>query len=225
MESPIASRFYTFSSLNRLGFSASSHYLFVGKYPLVWPADDGQYGVGDEVCSLREAVAKIESSLAASPIEPFFGSATDYDVRLITESLARQGSALQPDLIRHGASASIWLIAGPRRCRVSATSVECFDRQKELCVICANVDDVVALARRFLENGVTAGELAGRSASSQAMCWIGSITRRLHENRHPRSHAADRAPALSAPRHRYAVRGTGSEPALTHARARRATHD
>ena len=112
------------------------------------------------VLDCREAVVKIEAALAASPIEPFFGSATDYDLRLITQSLARQGSALRPDLIQHGASASIWLIAGPRRCRVWATCVECFDRQKELCVICANVDDVVALARRFLENGVTAGELA-----------------------------------------------------------------
>ncbi len=164
MESRIASQFYTFSSLNHLCFSASSHYPFVGEYPVLGPTDaDGRYRVVDELCSLEEAVAKIESALGASQIEPFFGSGTDYEARLITESLARQGSTLRPNLVGHGSSASVWLIAGPRRCCVSENILECFGQHKELCVICANVDDVVALAIRFLDTGVDAGELAADS--------------------------------------------------------------
>jgi hypothetical protein len=164
MKSPIASQFYTFSSLHSLCFSASSHYPFVGRYPVVWPtADDGKYVVDDELCSLEQAVAKIESALQASEIEPFFGSGTDYEARLVTTSLARQGSTLRPDLIRKGAWASVWLIAGARRCRISANILECFGEDEELGVVCANVDDVVALAIQFLEKGVDADELAADS--------------------------------------------------------------
>ena len=161
-ESPIASRFYTVSSSHSLCFSASSHFPFVSEYPVVWPtAHCGKYVVGDELCSLDQAVAKIEAALSASSIEPFFGSGTDYEARLVNESLACQGSTLRSELIRKGAWASVWLIAGTRRCRLSGHIVECFvGEQEEVSVECANLDDVVALTILFLERGVDADELA-----------------------------------------------------------------
>lgn len=162
MESPIASRFYTYSSLYRLCFSPSSHYPFVASYPVIWPTgQDGKYIVDDELCSLEHAVAKIEAALEASQIEPFFGSGTEYEARLIGESLVRQGSTLRPELIRRGAWASVWLIVGARRCRLSESIVECFGPDdEELGVVCANLDDAVALAVRFVEKGVDIEQIA-----------------------------------------------------------------
>ena len=153
--SPIASRFYSFSSLNRLCFSASSHYPFVGQYPVVYPGPDGKYFVDDVPCSLRDAVARIESALAASSIEPFFGSATDYEATLLAESLGRHGSAIQPRIIRRGSSSDVWLIVPPRQCSVADTILECFGEGRKVCVICRCVDDIVALALRFLNDGAS----------------------------------------------------------------------
>jgi len=153
--SPIASRFYSFSSLNRLCFSASSHYPFVGQYPVVYPGPDGKYFVDDVPCSLQDAVARIESALAASSIEPFFGSATDYEATLLAESLGRHGSAIQPRIIRRGSSSDVWLIVPPRQCSVAETILECFGEGRKVCVICRCVDDIVALALRFLNDGAS----------------------------------------------------------------------
>ena len=51
--SPVASRFYTFLQLDRLCFSASSHYPWVGRYPPVW-SSGGRYCVGDVRCPLGD---------------------------------------------------------------------------------------------------------------------------------------------------------------------------
>jgi hypothetical protein len=87
--SPIATKFYSYSSLNRLCFSASSHYPWVDAgLPAVVRATDGSYVVLDasmagghsvdsvvkERCTLVRAAELIEQSLAASPLKPFFGS-------------------------------------------------------------------------------------------------------------------------------------------------------
>ena len=86
--SPIATRFYTYSSLSMLCFSASSHYPWADEdLPVVWLADaPGVYLVSEnrrrrdadanrapKRCDLRGAVQLIETMLAASPVAPFFG--------------------------------------------------------------------------------------------------------------------------------------------------------
>jgi hypothetical protein len=90
--SPLATRFYTYSSLHSLCFSASSHYPWADdRLPIVWPLEGGLYLVGDNArrrlddavarnafrCDLPRAVQLIEAMLAASPVAPFFGSASD----------------------------------------------------------------------------------------------------------------------------------------------------
>lgn len=159
-DSQIASRFYTFSSLNRLCFSASSHYPWVGNYPVVAPAGDGRYWVDQEHHSLEETVALVEAALAASPFEPFFGSATDIALRLVTESLLRRGSSVRAELIRRGQWSDVWLQSARRRCQVRLQSLTCFEERRWITMECASVDDVVNVALRFLEEGASFEELA-----------------------------------------------------------------
>jgi hypothetical protein len=55
--SPIATRFYSYSSLNRLCFSASSHYPWVDEgLPVVTPAAGRAYLIGTALCELDPAV-------------------------------------------------------------------------------------------------------------------------------------------------------------------------
>ncbi|HVE84170.1 MAG TPA: hypothetical protein VND93_15035 [Myxococcales bacterium] len=89
-ESPIATRFFCFSSLDRLCFSASSHYPWVREgLPIIQAAnggdayriqlepDDFLRPVGGPDYRLSEAVERIEAVLAAAPVQPFFGSRPD----------------------------------------------------------------------------------------------------------------------------------------------------
>jgi len=165
--SPIVSRFYTFSSLHRLCFSASSHYPWVGRYPVV-SSDDGanyylEYPKGAEgddqglsaACSLEETVARIETALAASPIEPFFGSEPDLEIRLVAESLNRLGSTLTAELVRRGMSSDVWLRRPPRRCRIDGSFLDCFGEGRRVDLRCGTRDEAVALALRFLDGSIT----------------------------------------------------------------------
>jgi hypothetical protein len=73
-ESPMATRFYCYSSLNRLCFSASSHYPWVDEgLPVVTPVN-GAYDVSGVRCGKDEAVRRVEAMLKASGLVPFFGS-------------------------------------------------------------------------------------------------------------------------------------------------------
>jgi hypothetical protein len=157
--SPIASRFYTFSSLNRLCFSASSHYPWVGEYPAVWTDDDGEYWLDDVRYSLEDAVAGIEASLSGSPIEPFFGSAPDFEIRLVAESVSRLGSPVEPEIVRRGMWSDVWLIRRPRRCRMGGRILDCYAEGKSFCLRCGTRDEAVDLALRFLDGSVTLDDL------------------------------------------------------------------
>lgn len=78
-ESAIATRFFTYSSLDRLCFSASSHYPWVSPgLPVVAPSKRSSCVVVDGVVlSIDEALAVIERRLAACPVSPFVGTADD----------------------------------------------------------------------------------------------------------------------------------------------------
>lgn len=159
-DSPIASRFYTFSSLNRLCFSASSHYPWTGSYPVVAPAADGRYWVDQEQHSLEETVALVESALAASPFEPFFGSADELAFRLATECLSRRASSVRAELIRSDQWSEVWLRSARGQCRVNLTSLTCVEESRHITVECASFEDVVELALRFLEEGASFEDVA-----------------------------------------------------------------
>ena len=155
------SRFYSFSSLNRLCFSASSHYPWVGDYPVVAPTGvEGIYYVDDVRCDLEEAVRRIENALAASPIEPFFGSAPDHDLASVVEAFARSGSKLLPQTIQRQAWTVIEVALGARLCRFHDTAVTCIEGAAQWHGPIRTFDDAVSLARAFLEDGASFEDLA-----------------------------------------------------------------
>lgn len=151
-DSQTASRFYTFSSLNWLCFSASSHYPWVGEFPAVGAASHGRYSIGGKELDLADAVRAVDAALAASTVEPFFGSRTDYDARLIAEGLARRGNSLRPVLARRGNWSEVVLERGARRCIVSADELRCEAGAEHLHLAAASVDDVVGIALRYLDD-------------------------------------------------------------------------
>jgi hypothetical protein len=87
-ESPIASRFFSFSSLYRFCFSASSHYPWIAEgLPIVAPIEEGGYVVDRERHDLAGALAHVENVLRACPVAPFFGSAPDHLKPIFAEKL------------------------------------------------------------------------------------------------------------------------------------------
>jgi hypothetical protein len=159
--SSVASAFYTYSSLNRLCFSASSHFPWVDQgLPIVTRDGDGPYGVGNVRCGLARAKELIESALAAHPIRPFFGSAPHHECRLIAEHLARQGTALRPRLEQHRQYYDLVVASGARRCVVSHGHVRFTEAERHLNRQYLSVDDTVAAISRFLERGASFDDLA-----------------------------------------------------------------
>jgi hypothetical protein len=161
--SPIATRFYTYSSLNRLCFSASSHYPWVDEgLPVVAPTAGGAYLVGTAPCELDPAVKLIEATLLASPVQPFFGSAPHHERPLLSECLARLGSDLRPQLIQHGAWYELTVVAaaGAKRCIVGARHVAFVDATGRLDASWPTLEDGVRAIRRYCEGNESLDEIA-----------------------------------------------------------------
>ncbi len=160
-ERPLVTRFYPFSSLDRLCFSASSHYPWVeGFRPTVAPVEEeGMVTVDDVLCDWDEAVRRIEAALAASPVQPFFGSAPDHELPSVVEAFARSGSKLVPRVVQRQGDMTIEVEHAARNCRFEHGSfmgleewtVGCFEGSADWHGRTRTVDDAAALARRFLE--------------------------------------------------------------------------
>jgi hypothetical protein len=162
--SPVVSRFYSFSSLNQLCFSASSHYPWVGDFPVVAPTPvDRVYALQVGRFDLEDTVRHIEAALASSPIAPFFGTARDLDLPLVAACFARQGSGLRPQRVQHQGFFAIEVATDRRSCRFGARSVTCSEGHAQWHGRALTLDDVVGLARAFLEDGASFEELAADS--------------------------------------------------------------
>jgi hypothetical protein len=161
-DSPIVSRFYTFSSLNRLCFSASSHFPWVGEFPLVAPTgEEGRYWVANEridpedgprwlareMCSLALTVGRIEAALSVSPIQPFFGSAVDLESARLSEVLAELGQPVRP--VRRGGWPRPEITIGDRTCHFEYSELRCFHNGQER-RFSGTIEKRIQLARAFL---------------------------------------------------------------------------
>lgn len=150
-DSPIVSRFYTYSSLMLLCFSASSHFPWVGQYPVVGSTRDGTFHIGSErTADLDQAVSLIEAALSASPIAPFFGSAADYELPAVVAAFARANSHDVPTLIRRQQWTDVGVVRGTRRAMFSGTQVTCIDGDKRSMHDCTTLDAAVSIAISFL---------------------------------------------------------------------------
>jgi len=159
--SPVATTFYTYSSLNRLCFSASSHFPWVDDgLPVVAPAGGGAYLVGSTRCDLARAIELIEATLGRYPVRPFFGSAPHHELPLLSECLARQGSALRPQVVQHLSWYELVVANAGRHCRLVDQCVVFTEATRRLDVRWPTLDDAVRAIRRFLEDRVPFEEIA-----------------------------------------------------------------
>jgi hypothetical protein len=152
--SPVATRFYSYSSMNRLCFSASSHFLWVNAgLPIVQPDEAGVYLVDETPCDLTHAIQRIEEILASHPVRPFFGSAAHHELPLLAECLARQHSELRPQLVQQGAFYKLVVAepSGQRRCTVEGTSVV-FDASRRTSASWQTLEDAARAIRRYCED-------------------------------------------------------------------------
>ncbi len=166
--SPVATRFYTFTSHSSLCFSASSHYPWVSPgLPVVAPAGGGSYRLGRELHPTAGAVRRIEAQLVMCPVEPFVGSASHHLLPLLREALARQGSAIQPRLEQSRAWYSLLAGEPPRQCRISGRDVW-FSGERARAISWPTLDEVAHALHRHIVEGASYEELA---ASPRAKPW------------------------------------------------------
>jgi hypothetical protein len=133
-ESPVATRFYSYSSHSQFCFSASSHFVWVNDgLPVVTLDEHDRILVNETPYDLQGAVQRIEEILAGYPIRPFFGSAAHHDLPLLAEWLARERSELRLSLVPHRTFTNLVVEdpAGQRRCTVAGTYVR-FDTERRL---------------------------------------------------------------------------------------------
>ena len=178
--SPVATTFYTYSSMNRLWFSASSHCPWVTDgLPVVCPVQGAcvvgtfypQSGVDWPAairCDFRRAVTVVEEILAAAPVRPVFGSRPHYHLPPLAVCFARQGSALRPRLVqRHGGYDLIVSDAvGARSCRIGERDASFDDATGHLSATWSTIDDTVRAVRRYLEEGATPDAITADSGAT-----------------------------------------------------------
>jgi hypothetical protein len=159
--SPVVASFYTYSSLDRLCFSASSHYPWVGEgLPVVARRADGDYSVSGSQRDRTDAVASIEATLAQYSIRPFFGSALDYERPILSACMASHGSALRPQLVQREGWYRLEIPSGTRRCDVNRLAVTFRDGAIVLDASWPTLDTAVAAILSFLEDGRSLDEVA-----------------------------------------------------------------
>jgi hypothetical protein len=161
--SPVCTKFFTFSSLSRLCFSASSHYPWVNKgLPPIGAHADGRYWVGSTSGDLPHAVESIEAMLATYPVPPFFGSAPHHELPLLAACLAQRGSKLRPRLVQHRAFYALVVDNGPRRCDVSDRSVTFVDGARRHGATYPSLEEAAGSIVQYLEGGVAMDDLGLR---------------------------------------------------------------
>lgn len=116
---PTFTRFFTFTSLTRLCFSASSHFPWVNRgLPPVDLDEEGRVWIGDQSMSEDEALSRLEELLASYPVEPFFGSAPHHELPILERALVEAGSDLRPVLRQRRQWFGVVIERGDRACRV-----------------------------------------------------------------------------------------------------------
>jgi hypothetical protein len=171
-ESPIASQFYSYSSLMSFCFSASSHYPWVDDgLPVLLPSREGGYRVNGERYELAAAVAAVEGLLAAAPVKPFFGSAPHHEAQQLAETLTTQGSSLRPVVKQERQWFELVVEAPPRKCKVHDPFVTFTDGLSRLDAKWPSLEVAVRAIRRFLEESAALETIATDRDAKDAKMW------------------------------------------------------
>lgn len=159
-DSPIASRFFTFSSLSTLCFSASSHYPWVGALPTAVASRDGGLIVGEtRAADVASAVRTIEAALAASPIAPFFGSAPHHELPAVAAAFAAAGSTRVPEIYQTEQWANVAVVDDDRIAMIHGRHLTCVADGARWDLRCRSLADVVGLALRFVDERASRDQL------------------------------------------------------------------
>jgi len=120
----LPTRFFSFSSLNRFCFSASSHYPWVNEgLPVICPPYEArgyivEIGATRTECNVEQAIEAIEGALSTYPVAPFFGSAAYRTIGPLDAELAKAGSPLRAELRQRSEWFSAAVVSGDRYCTV-----------------------------------------------------------------------------------------------------------
>lgn len=165
----VAKRFYSFSSVATLCFSASSHYPWVtDDLPTVATDGRGHFRVNETLCDEAQAIALVQERLAASTLVPFFGEAAQHDHPRLVRLLAECGSALQAELVQRAIGIHLEVASpdGKRRCEVSGRlfGARLEEGTSRHWVSFADANAMVRAVRRFCEFGEAVEPLLSESA-------------------------------------------------------------
>jgi hypothetical protein len=181
-ERELPTRFFSYSSLFRFCFSASSHFPWVDDgLPVINPPYPGasaqprsdahpyqergyviDVGTSRTECDLPRAIEVIESALATYPIAPFFGSAAYLTIGKLDAELARAGSALRAELRQHCQWHYAAVVSGERHCTVSddlRSAVFHEDGEQSLRASFGRASNTVDAIRKWLEDRWSIDEL------------------------------------------------------------------
>lgn len=155
-QSAVATRFYSFSSLATLCFSASSHYPWVrDDLPTVATDGHGHFRVGETLCDETQAIALVEARLSAATLTPFFGAEPHFVQAKLNRLLSGSGSALRAELLRPNAWFRLNVLSPDptRSCEVWRDRVFLEADGVRRTVMCADDATLLSVVRRFCEFG------------------------------------------------------------------------
>jgi hypothetical protein len=152
----VATRFYSFSSVATLCFSASSHYPWVtDDLPTVATDGHGHFRVGETLCDETQAIALVEARLSAATLTPFFGAEPHFVQAKLNRLLRGSGSALRAELLRPNAWFRLNVVSPDptRSCEVWRDRVFLEADGVKRTVMCADDATLLSVVRRFCEFG------------------------------------------------------------------------
>lgn len=156
----VATRFYSFSSLNSFCFSASSHFPWVQDgLPAIGPTNHGRFVVDRDRCDLTSAVAAIEAKLEAAPVQPFFGSAPHHESGVLNECFTRLGSSLRSRVQQRGEWFDLIVSSADRHCIVDGRGVKFIEGELRTHVEWPSVDKAAMAIHLFLEERLSLEEV------------------------------------------------------------------
>lgn len=164
----LPTRFFSFSSLNRFCFSASSHFPWVNEdLPVIYPPYETrgylvEIGATRTECNVEQAIELIEGALSTYPVAPFFGSAAYRTIGPLDAQLAKAGSPLHAELRQRSQWFYAAVVSGDRYCTVeddlcSAAFHGASDTP--LRASFSQPDDTIAAVRHWLEDRWSAEEV------------------------------------------------------------------
>lgn len=161
----VATKFYSFSSLDSFCFSASSHFPWVRDgLPAVVRTRDARFAVDHERFDLTSAVAAIEEKLEASIVRPFFGSAPHHERGELNKCFTSMGSSLRARVQQRGEWFDLVVSSTERHCIVSGGGVSFVEGERRAHAAWPSIENAATPIHHFLEGGLSLHQVISTAA-------------------------------------------------------------